>query len=116
MRHAIAVSALLLMHVPANAACYGSGTFQNCYDDSGNSYTVQRYGNTTHLDGYNSRTGSRWSQESNTFGNTTYHNGRAANGQTWNMQEQRIGNNRFITGTDSDGNSFSRYCNSFGCN
>lgn len=120
MRKSIAVSAALASVVfgfsTANAACYGSGSFQNCYDSSGNSYTVQRFGNTTMMNGYNSNTGSSWSQNSQTYGNTTYHNGTASNGNSWNMNEQRYGGTRFLNGTDSQGNSFSYTCNQFGCN
>ncbi|PXX97350.1 hypothetical protein CR157_11495 [Halomonas sp. LBP4] len=33
--------------------------------------------------GSNSRTGSRWSQRSNTIGGSTYHNGRDSQGNSW---------------------------------
>ena len=68
----------------ASAACYGSKSFQTCSDDSGNNYTVQRFGNSTYMQGYNSRTGSNWSQNSTTFGSTTFHNGRDKDGNSWN--------------------------------
>ena len=105
-----------LTSVNAFAQCYGSATYYNCYDlNSGNDYTVQKIGNTTYVDGYNSGTGNRWSQESSTYGNITYTNGTAANGNSWDMTTQTIGNTRFIDGTDSRGNSFSKICNQFGC-
>jgi hypothetical protein len=67
------------------------------------------------MDGHNANTGSSWSQNSTTFGNTTFHEGQT-NGQTWNMTDQRNGGLRSIYGTDSRGNSFSYTCTQFGCN
>lgn len=79
-------SALLLIvsAMPVAAACVGSGSYQSCYDpQSGNSYSVQRYGNTTTMYGNNAKTGSSWSQQSTDFGNTTMHNGRDSRGNSW---------------------------------
>jgi hypothetical protein len=78
----------------AAANCIGSSSFQTCYNSSG-------------------RTGSTWSQQSSTFGNTTYHTGQT-NGQSWNATDQRSGNMRSIYGTDSRGNAFSYTCDAFG--
>ncbi|AMO36653.1 hypothetical protein [Thauera humireducens] len=94
---------------PAAAACVGSGSLRTCMDDSGNTYTVQRLGNTTYVDGSNPN-GSRWSQESTTIGNTTFHNGTAADGGSWNGTTTRIGNTVINSGTDSDGNPYSSSC------
>src|SRR3712207_6294730 len=92
----------------ANATCFGSGSLQTCSDSSGNSYTVQRFGNQTFMNGSNGQTGSTWSQQSTTLGNTTFHNGQT-NGNSWNMTDQRMGGGmRSLYGTDSSGNSFSR--------
>jgi len=104
-----ALALTLALAGPAAATCVGSGRLQICNDDSGNSYTVQRLGNTTYVDGSNP-SGSRWSQESTTIGNTTYHNGTAADGGTWNGTTTRIGNGRYSSGTDSDGNPYSSSC------
>lgn len=112
----IAVGLGLAFTGSVNAACYGSGSYQNCTDDSGNSYSVRRYGNTTQMDGYNSQTGSNWSQTSRTMGNTTYHEGIAGNGNSWNSTERRSGSNTYIQGTDAQGNYFSKTCNKYGCN
>ncbi len=77
----------------ANSDCYGSSSYYTCYDyNSGNTYDISKIGNTTYLEGYNSSTGSRWSQESTTIGNTVYHDG-----------------------TRADGSSWSTTCNSYGC-
>src|SRR5690554_4138984 len=81
------------------AACVGSGSFQTCTDNSGNSYSVQRIGNTTITNGYNSNTGSNWSQTSNTIGNTTIHNGTSSNGNNWHGTTQNIGNMQIHSGT-----------------
>lgn len=111
----VGIMSIVAFTSAANAACYGSSSYQNCTDDYGNSYSVQRYGNTTQLNGYNSQTGSSWNQNSQTIGNTTYHNGTSADGNNWNMTQQRIGNNTFYSGTDSNGNSINKTCNQFGC-
>lgn len=70
----------------AAAACYGSDSYQTCYDaQSGNNYTVQRYGNTTTMYGSNAETGSTWSQQSYSFGNSTTHYGQDSRGNNWSQ-------------------------------
>ncbi|CCN69987.1 hypothetical protein [Vibrio nigripulchritudo] len=70
--------------VLAEADCYGSDTFKTCYDyNSGNEYTIQKYGNSTYMEGSNSQTGSEWSQESHTYGGTTIHEGTDKDGNSW---------------------------------
>lgn len=97
----------------ANATCYGSGSFQTCHDSSGNSYSVQRYGNTTYMQGSNPN-GTQWNQTSQTLGNTTYHDGTTANGNSWNGNTMSIGSSQFHSGTDSRGNSYNRTCTRIG--
>ncbi|BCG83090.1 hypothetical protein [Mesorhizobium sp. 113-3-3] len=116
MKSLVIVIGLLLAPVSAQAACFGSDAFKTCTDDNGNSYNVQHFGNTTNMTGYNANTGSTWSQNSNTFGNTTITDGTAADGNTWHMQQQRIGNSTFYSGSDSDGNAVSGSCGPYGCN
>lgn len=99
----------------AFAQCFGSGSFQTCSDPSGNTYNVQRFGNTTNVQGYNPSTGSSWSQNSNTMGNTTFHNGTSASGDSWNGTSTRIGGTTFNSGTDSGGNHYQSTCNRYGC-
>ncbi|GAL60392.1 hypothetical protein EV102420_37_00310 [Pseudescherichia vulneris NBRC 102420] len=100
----------------AAAQCIGSGALSTCYDDNGNTYTVSRMGNTTVVNG-SSANGSSWSQTSNTIGNSTYTNGTASNGRNWNeTQTNMSGGNRMISGVNSQGQSYSHYCNQFGCN
>lgn len=100
----------------ADAACFGTGAFRSCTDDSGNSYTINRLGNSTYMNGHNARTGSTWNQNSNTFGNTTIHNGRDSSGNSWNVQENRFGNVRTWNGYDSRGNRVNRTCIGIYCN
>lgn len=90
--------------------CTGSGVVSHCWDDSGNSYSVQRLGNVTHLDGTNSQNGTNWSQTSQTIGNTTFHEGKASDGNRWDGTTTRFGNTTTTEGTDSRGNRFSKTC------
>ena len=99
----------------AHANCVGSGSFQTCTDSSGNSYTVNRLGNSTYVQGNNSSTGSSWSQETHRTGNSSYTTGRDADGNSWNANTIRTPGGSYTTGRDSNGNSFSRTCNQFGC-
>jgi hypothetical protein len=116
MRILILATAVMLASASAHAACIGSGTLSTCYDNNGNTYTVQRLGDSTFVNGHNSNTGSSWSQNSQTVGNSTFTNGTDADGNAWNMQQQRVGNSTLYSGRDSDGNSFSGTCGVFGCN
>lgn len=85
MKKALIVLAVLAAFAgDAAAACYGTKVYQNCYDSqSGNSYSIQRYGNTTTMNGYNSNTGSTWNQNSYTYGNSTSHYGTDSDGNNW---------------------------------
>ena len=94
----------------ASATCYGTVTFQNCDDSSGNGYTINRFGDTTIMTGGNAQTGSSGSQNSITFGDTTFHNDRASSGNSWNATDQRLKDSRHIFGRDSQDNSSSRFC------
>jgi|TARA_R100001143_G_scaffold25537_1_gene25789 hypothetical protein len=114
MKRTLAIVALSLAAQSAVAGCFGTGSFKSCTDDSGNTYNVQKFGNTTHLDGY-STDGSHWSQNSNTVGNTTYHDGYSADGDSWNGTTTRIGDTLYNSGTDSDGNYYQSTCNDYGC-
>jgi hypothetical protein len=101
----------------AHANCFGSSAMETCTDANGNSYSINRMGSMTTVNGYNAQTGSSWRETANTYGNTTTINGTAANGQSWNETIQNFGNgNRSMSGMDSDGNFFSRTCTPYGCN
>ena len=100
----------------AQTTCTGTGAYRTCYDaQSGNNYNIQKYGNTTTMQGSNGGTGSNWSQTSQTYGNTTYSNGTAADGSSWNTTTQSFGNGmRSITGSDSHGNTVVKTCDRYG--
>ncbi|MDW9459362.1 hypothetical protein GOA57_05230 [Sinorhizobium meliloti] len=83
MKIGIVTLAFSLISAPAFAACFGTDTLSTCTDDSGNHYTVTRMGNTTMMEGSNARTGSRWSQDSYSIGNSTIHHGRDSDGNSW---------------------------------
>jgi hypothetical protein len=112
----IATVVSVLMVSSASAGCIGSGAFKSCTDNSGNSYTISKFGNSTMVNGYNSKTGSNWSQNSMRSGNTTFTTGNDADGNSWNSTTMRSGTQSYTFGTDSDGNSFSSTCGAFGCN
>ena len=75
-------AAFLSLNISIAAAnCVGTANSYNCYDGrSGNSYNVQKYGNSTYMQGYNAGTGSTWSQQSNNYGNCTYMKGTSSRG------------------------------------
>ena len=103
--------------VEAHAMCFDSAAMETCNDANGNSYTVNRLGSMTMIQGNNANTGSNWGETVNHFGNTTTINGTAANGQNWNENIQHYGNGSYSeSGTDSRGNSFNVYCTPYGCN
>lgn len=116
MKRLFFAAALVAMSISANAACVGSGAFQTCTDASGNTYNIQRYGNTTNVQGYNAQNGSNWSQSSTTYGSTTQTHGTAANGSPWNSTTIANPGMTQQFGTDSQGRSFQRTCTQFGCN
>lgn len=116
MKRILIVAALSLVAGVAHATCTGMGDFATCMDQYGNNYTVNRMGNMTTMQGYNAQTGSSWSQNSATIGNTTTINGNAANGANWNEAITNMGNGyRTISGTDSQGNSYYHTCTLNGC-
>jgi hypothetical protein len=110
-------AALLCMTITvANAACFGSGSSYTCNDASGNSYNVNKFGNSTTVNGFNAQTGSSWNQQTYKNGNTSSTYGTAADGSSWNSQTYTTPGGSSTFGTDSRGNSFTRTCNQFGCN
>jgi hypothetical protein len=99
----------------ARAACFGTPGFQTCSDSYGNSYTVNRLGSMTMMNGNNPWTGSYWSQNSQTLGNMTMHNG-ITNGNPWYMNQNSLGGVTTYNGMNAAGQSFSYTCTAFGCN
>jgi hypothetical protein len=113
----LALSLVLLVGAVcgAHATCIGTNSYYTCSDSSGNTYNVNRIGNTTTVNGYNANTGSSWNQNTYRSGNTSSTYGTAADGSSWNSQTYRTPSGSTTYGTDSRGNSFSRTCNQFGC-
>ena len=106
----------VMLSTTSFAECVGSAAYRTCYDSSGNNYTVSRSGNSTSLYGTNARTGSSWSQQSQTSGNMTTHYGQT-NGRSWNATETRSPGMRQVYGTNSRGKSFNYTCTTYGgCN
>ena len=112
MRYLVSAVFFAVMTSTANAQCFGTEAFQTCTDfQSGNTYQIQRFGNTTQMYGSNPRTGSTWSQTTNKIGNTTYQNGFDSSGNSWNTTRQDFGNGNFnVYGTDSSGNFVNKSC------
>lgn len=101
----------------AFADCAGSSAYYSCSDDSGNSYSVSKAGNSTYMNGYNPSTGAQWSQNSQRIGNSTYTYGTDKDGNTWNQNATKYGNSTNYSGTDSNGNYYSKTCiKGYGCN
>ena len=73
MRNLLKVLVVLSVSAPAfvlaQTQCFGGENFKTCTDYStGNSYQINKWGNTTQVYGRNPRTGSDWSETSQTFG------------------------------------------------
>ena len=109
MKRAIFVPFFLLFGVAAvHAECYGAANLQTCYDpNNGNSYSVQRIGSQTYVQGSSSTTGSNWSQTSTQVGNSTYTTGVDAHGRPWNETTTRIGHTTVSSGMKANGEPFS---------
>lgn len=67
LKFASTAVAAILFATSVQAGCYGTGAYTRC-SDGGNSYSVQRSGNTTSMQGYSADTGSSWSQRTTTYG------------------------------------------------
>lgn len=114
-RKILFASVLALGSNVALAACYGSGAYYSCTDDSGNSYSVSKYGKSTSVTGSNASKGTTWNQNSTTIGGTTIQNGTSSDGGAWNQTIQSGGGITTYSGTDSNGDAFSKTCTSAGC-
>jgi hypothetical protein len=114
MKKYLFVGSALIIYGMANAACYGTGSLRTCSDDYGNNYNVQKFGNSTYMQGSNSITGSQWNQNSSTFGNTTIIQGNT-NGRNWNQTIQTMPGMTTYSGTDSLGRPFTKVCTAAGC-
>jgi hypothetical protein len=79
---------------------------------------IQRSGDIKKMQGYNSNTGSSWSQNSIKVGEgMAVHNGTAANGNSWSGTSMSLGGGMtHHSSNDSDGNYYSKTCIQYGCN
>ena len=113
---AVAIAALFLAAASAHATCTGSSSIYSCTDSSGNTYNVNRIGQSTYVQGHNSQTGSSWSQQTQRIGNSSFTTGRDADGNSWSANTIRTpGGGSMTYGSDRNGRSFTRTCNQFGC-
>lgn len=119
MKKLILTTAMLLSSVSIYAAenCFGSESMRTCTDyNTGNTYTVNKIGNNTQITGRNSRSGSNWSQNTQTIGNQSYTTGRDKDGNSWRHNTNQIGNTQYYNGNDSQGNHYNGNCNPYtGC-
>ena len=97
--------ATTLIASQSSAGCFGTSNFYSCYDNSGNSYSVSKFGNSTYMTGTNSRTGSSWSQNTSRIGGYSFTNGTSASGRSWSSTSSGLG----TYGFNSTGNSFSNF-------
>lgn len=105
----LAALAVLCFGVSVQAqTCTGTGAYRFCTDSSGNSYTVNRIGSSTFVNGTNATTGSTWSQNTQRIGNSSFTNGLNSQGQAWNSTATTIGNTTIQNGSDSAGRPFRR--------
>lgn len=116
MKKIILATAALLISFSAFSQCIGTKEMSTCFDNNGNTYQVNRMGNSTYVQGHNSQTGTSWSQQTQTFGNQTTTTGRAANGQTWTQNRTDFGGGNYsVSGRNSQGQNYQQTCNQFGC-
>lgn len=114
MRRMITLIALSLMPLPLTAGCFGTQALQTCTDALGNTYTVQRFGGTTYIEGRDAD-GLTWRQQSVTRGNDILHSGEISDGTHWTATERNLGAGYTrIEGIDTDGSTFLRVCNWLG--
>lgn len=100
----------------ANSNCFGSDTMYTCNDyKTGNTYNVSKFGGSTQVQARNSRTGSTWSQNTQTYGNQSHTTGRDQNGNTWRHNTNQVGNTQYYNGSDSNGNYYNGSCGALGC-
>lgn len=113
----IAAAGLVSANIYASDNCFGSESMYTCTDyKTGNTYNVNKFGNTTQVQASNSRTGSTWSQNTQTYGNQSYTSGYDQKGNSWQHNTNQIGNTQYYNGNDSKGSHYNGSCNPYaGC-
>lgn len=114
MKKFFVAATLAALYGVASAQCAGSASSYSCYDATGNSYMVNKIGNTTMVTGSNAATGSLWSQQSSRIGNSTFTTGQT-NGRTWNETTTSTGSSTTSYGSNSRGQLFMKTCTAAGC-
>ena len=110
-----AATCAALTAIPARAHCAGTPDYMVCIDSAGNHSTSIRYGDSSHASGGNFSTGSTWSHDTRSIGNTTFSEGRR-NGRAWTRTDVDLGRGTRATyGTDSRGRPFGSVCGPYGC-
>lgn len=119
MKKIILVTSMLLLSISIYAAdnCLGTENMYTCTNyQTGNSYSVNKFGGNTQVTGHNNQTGANWSQNTQTIGNQSYTTGRDKDGNTWRHNTNQIGNTQYYNGNDSQGNNYNGSCNPYtGC-
>ena len=111
----IALALTALAPLPAGANCAGTPGFSVCLDASGNHTTTIRAGGSSHVSGGSLATGSAWSHETRSIGNTTFSEGRN-NGRVWTRTDVDLGGGTRATyGDDSRHGAFGSVCGPYGC-
>ena len=113
MKRYLAVVVASMLSANVSAQCIGYGAMKSCSDSYGNNYTVNKMGNTTFVNGSNSR--GTWSSTSIKMGNTVLQNGTDIDGNSWNQTIYSQPGSMSVFGTDSDGGSVGTVCDEFGC-
>ena len=87
-----------------NPNCFGTSASYTCRDNStGNTYNVNKFGNTTQVQANNYQTGSSWSQSTQNYGDQSNTTGRNKNGSTWQHNTNQVGNTQYYNGNNSSG-------------
>ena len=115
LKIAITALALVLAAPSAFAACYGSGAYRTCTDSSGNTYSTSRSSSSSYTNGYNSRTGSSWGQQTYRSGGSSTTYGTDKRGRSYTNSVNRSGGTTTYSGTNSKGKSYYKTCTSLGC-
>lgn len=113
---AVTLGLAIISPVSALADCFGGPQIETCTDASGNTYTVNRFGNMTTVNGSNAQTGSQWNQTTTNYGNMTQTTG-TTNGAPWSETQTQYGNGfSNVYGTNSQGQPYNYNCSPYsGC-
>lgn len=117
MKKILLTAGLVCASISAFAAdnCFGTENMYTCNDyKTGNTYNVSKFGGNTQVQARNSRTGSTWSQNTQTYGDQSHTTGRDRDGNTWRHNTNQVGNTQYYNGNDSNGNYYNGNCNPYG--